>query len=61
MTESGKGEGYKILVKLGNAWVKKKKSCLRWFCHVQRRAINALVKKEWVDSSQGNRKKVDKD
>ena len=56
MTESGKGEGYKILVKLGNAWVKKK-SCLRWFGHVQRRAINALVKKEWVIQVKGIEKR----
>ena len=33
MTESGKGEGYKILVKLGNAWVKKKKLLeMVWSC-----------------------------
>ena len=33
VTESGKGEGYKILVKLGNAWVKKKKLLeMVWSC-----------------------------
>ena len=47
-----------ICLKIGVAPIDEnmRKNHLRWFDHVQRRAINAPVRK-WVDLSWGNKKK----
>ena len=37
-----------------------RESCLRWFVHVQRRAINAPMW-EWIGSSWGNEKNIEED
>ena len=37
-----------------------RESCLRWFGHVQRRAINAPMW-EWIGSSWGNEKNIEED
>ena len=51
-----------ICLKIGVASIDEnmRKNHLRWFDHVQRRAINAPVRK-WVDLSWGNKKKVEQD